>query len=250
MSKVDFHEKVNRTIRLLLGLRHPEVRQALAPYHLTSEEIAKGWELVKEVGMARTVVQGEAKEVNLATARAMAELDAFQKLWFPIARVVLQAGFPAIGRAFFSGLRQDRGAAVPFVVFSFLDRLGALEKGDPIYGPDGPEARAHLAARGLTKEVEAKAASALEFWGEVHGEADDTDGALRAEEAASAKLWSFYLEWSAVAAKVITNRAHLRWLGLASRARTRGKAASPPLVRQLPAPPPRLRALPSPQGRD
>lgn len=226
MAKVDFHDKMNRSLRLLLGLRHLEVRSALAPYNLTPKVMAEGWELLEQAGMMRVLTHEDVKETETypPAPRAMKELDDFQKLWFPIARGVLQAKFPKIGAAFFAGLTQERGAATPLVVLSFLDRLDALAKGDPGFAPDGPKARALLAERGLTQEVQAGAAVALEAWGQVYCQAEETTRALRAEEVATERLWTFYLEWSAIAAHVITNRAHLRWLGLESRARKRGKS--------------------------
>lgn len=216
MSRVDLHDKFNRSVRLLLGLRHIAVRRALAPYSLTDERIAYGWSLVSQAGLAR--VESEPLgpfDPSPKLPDPLIELDAFQKRWFPIARGLLAAAYPEIGTAFFGGLAQERGTGIAFMVTSFLDRLHTLARGDAIYGPDGPAARLLLAERGLSPALVESAERALEHWDELYGEADESEAALAAEQVATAKLWAFYLEWSSVASIALTNGTHLRWLGLA-----------------------------------
>lgn len=235
MAKVTFHQKLERVLRLLLGLRHAEVRAALLPYGLTDELVEKNWERLNVAGTTR-LRAFPTRELDSDHDRSSAfeELRSFQDHWFPVARAVLLANFPKIGAALSLAFVRERRSAIPFAVRAFLDRLGELES-DPMYGADGPSARLLLEQRGLTKAATDAARRAIDRWAKAPGPPRDEADAIRQEEEAAAALWAFYLEWSSLSVRSITSATHLRWLGLAPSRPKRLPAsdepkASPPLA--------------------
>lgn len=215
MARQTLTEKTARCVRLLLGLRHTDIQKALATHGLTDEVIHKGWALMTEVGMARIRATPMVEDEG-ARSQPFQELAELQDTWFPVARSALSAHFPEISVAFFSGLTRQRGPVVVFSTTTFFGRLRELAEGAKPYGEAGPAARRLLTDRGLTPDVEERAAAALRVWRELAARDWECQDGIAAEEEALADLWAFYLEWSAIASSTLTNPAHLRWLGLAT----------------------------------
>lgn len=215
MARQTLTEKTERCVRLLLGLRHREVQEALLKHGFTHEVMHKGWRLAAELGMARTLLT-PVTPAKPTTRQPLLELEELQDAWFLVTRATLKTQYPSIAAAFFSGLTRQRGALVALSTATFFARLRDLAEGAAPYGADGPRARELLLQRGLTPAVEEQAQEALGLWHSIEeGQADDQEP-LAAEEAALSQLWAFYLEWSGIAQATLTNASHLRWLGLAS----------------------------------
>lgn len=225
MARTTLHGKFHIATQLLLGLRHPEVQEQLAPYGLTEETIDHGWELVVAIGRAR---RGHAPEPSRRESRRVYdELDALKRAWFPVVRGVLRAHFPAEKGEVTATLSRER-AALPFMMAHFLARMRDMEHGAPPFGPAGPELRRLLATRGFTAEIEETISQTLDQWRngpELPLRPDTREAALKAEEQAVAELWTFYLDWSAVASRHITESDRRRWLGLSSLVKKSRKAA-------------------------
>jgi hypothetical protein len=240
MARQTLPEKTTRCLRFLLGLRHRAVQKALAARGLSDAVIEQGWDLLKAVGTARARFDLPA-EVQSARPNPHRDLAELQDTWFPVARATLRARFPEVAAMFFSQLTRQRGGLVPTNMATFLARLGDLAAGAAPFGKEGPLARELLLKRGLTPEVEARAEAALALWSGMDDGPFESPEAVVAEEAALAALWTFYLEWSAIASRTLTNPAHLRWLGLSEsdrrpRQRIARAAVQPNAVAGEPAP--------------
>ena len=92
-----------------------------------------------------------------------------------------------------------------------------METGAAPYGPEGTQARALLAERGLTPEVVGDATgllSSIAFFSKTV--TDDRSTEVRQAEEA---MWQWYLEWSAIARQAISSHSILRSLGFRHRSR-------------------------------
>jgi hypothetical protein len=150
------------------------------------------------------------------------DLDGLENHWFPIARHVLNNRFSEMGDLLFDGLRQTSGREVVLSADLFVTRIQKMGEGEEPYGEVGVAARQALAERGLTDGLLGKFRDLIDRIGTL-GEFDvsTVDEVQRAEAIAMLEAW--YREWSGIARVVITNRTHLRTLGL----RTTRRAAAP-----------------------
>lgn len=234
MAKLNISQKANRTGKLLWGMRHPAISAALAPFGFTAEVLDEGWALVKNVNdlqLARVV----SRPTAFGQGEIIGKADAFENRWFPIAKNALARNYPAITEKLFLNLGRNNGHTAAYSVGTFIDRLGAMEKGESPFGVDGVEARKFLAKRGLSDSVVAQIVADLEGRKEVvAGSAPEPfDEAALAE--AEAKMWAFYLDWSTVIREVVTDGNLLRLVGFKKRssgtrtpkAPTVGSAAAP-----------------------
>ena len=138
-------------------------------------------------------------------------LDPWENEWFPIARAALERHFPKEGAWLFRNLHRTEGADVVISVSTFIGRLGKLGTEPGL--EHGAAARQLLVERGLDDATVAQAQAALDRMGELE-QAPPTPGASPAErKAAEQALWSWYLEWSAVARSAIEDPVLLRKLG-------------------------------------
>lgn len=194
MPRGSLTQKMQTVTAFLIGLRHRQIREALAPHGLSREEIERGWRTLIELGDDGRFEEGP------STGPLIAAIDAWENLWFPIADATLSARLPEVRAAVFKNLRQSTGLEVVMGVRAFVDRVEALEG----------EGRALLEARGLTR---ARLDEARALLGRI--ERADTPplpsvaAGARGEEA----MWRWYKEWSAVARAVITDRRQLTALG-------------------------------------
>ena len=194
MPRGSMTQKMQTVTTFLIGLRHRPIRLALAPHGLTREEIERGWRFMAELGDDGRFDEGP------STAPLIAELDAWENLWFPITDATLSARLPAAHAVVFKNLRQSTGIEVVVGVRTFLDRIEMLEA----------EGRQLLIERGLTS---ARLDEARALLARIE-RADSTalppiDDAAIGEDA----MWRWYKEWSAVARAVITDRRQLTALG-------------------------------------
>jgi hypothetical protein len=181
----------------LIGLRHRQIRLALAPHGLTREEIERGWRFMIDLAD-----DGRFDDPP-STTPLIIELDAWENLWFPITDAALAARFPEVQAQVFRNLRQSTGIEVVMGVRTFLERIDGIE---------GSDARRLLIERGLTAERLEQARALLQRIERAEHSASTSstdDGAAASEEA----MWRWYKEWSAVARAVITDRRQLIALG-------------------------------------
>jgi hypothetical protein len=207
--------KAYRVLGFIWGLRNPAVVRALAPYGFSPEVLVEGGEYMQH--FSNVCLSGTDPTVAVEE-RLTRRLDEFENQWFPIAKAALSRHHPALGEAFFANLSQSQGKGTTFGLMTFVSRLETLAEGEAPFGADGPVARALLAERGITAEVEAEAHALVE---EVYSIAPEEKAASNNAERdeAEADLWAWYLEWSAVARAVIKDKATLRSLGFRKRSR-------------------------------
>ena len=198
--------KVFRTVGFILGLRHPDAILPLKAYGMSSKVLAEGQELLCR---ATWVPLDRYQE---PTPSLLERLEAYQNHWFAILRVVLQRHFPDIEEWTFRKIASTRGLDLILTVDTVVGRLRELGQGTSPFKETGQRAMQRLAQRGFG---EAELAQGEAIVHQVAQPCDpepdpmDDDEAERAVEA----MWSWYLEWSVIARKAISNRAVLRRLG-------------------------------------
>jgi len=149
-----------RVSRFLLMVRDPAFFQTAAQHGYTAAEHEEGWALFRRAsgeGQAmRAASTPGAAPRSLFLDQELQSLDAFENLWFPRVRAVIERVVPAEHRAaflatFFHELtQQPLGPGVILSVRALVDRLLAL----PASGLPGAAAvRDTLRARGLTDDV-------------------------------------------------------------------------------------------------
>src|SRR5438067_2091047 len=150
MPRLTLLGKVDRVMRLLLGLRHPGVASALASAGFTAAEIDEGYALLRALTVAD---MKDAADLEPTGASAVEERIApWMRPWIPVARAALRRRHPKLESAIFAHKGQSPPGSYS-VATTFITRW--TELGDPKgrWAPDGVAARKLLAARGLTREV-------------------------------------------------------------------------------------------------
>lgn len=213
MAKTTIGQKAYRTATLLVGLRTASVARYLKPFGLTDADVNEGWQLF----LAATGQRMQGSTVTSRMPSLVRELDSFEDHWFPVAKIVLARHYPAVMEQLFLNLVRANGRPVTWTVQFFLQRLAAMEQGQEPFGADGPAAREILRVRGLTDEVVAGAQALAEQLHGLDSEAppDNLDATARKE--AEDAMWRWYLEWSGLVRKVITDGNLLRMLGFKKR---------------------------------
>ena len=207
MAALTIGMKVRRTLTFLTGLTHPQIAAALTPHGFSQAELAEGWELLTKVTGARL---GRAP-VPAASESDLVALDEWENKWFPIADAALARHFPDIRDRVFLNLSQTTGREVLVSVSTFLDRLSALADSEDEQDQAAMEL---LARRGLNAEARNEGDALLAAITSV-GEPND-DGNEVEHELEDA-MWTYYLEWSAIARTVIRNGRLLQRLGFRRR---------------------------------
>jgi hypothetical protein len=244
MARSTFITLARSALQLIMGLSDPKIARPLAPHGLTEGTLEDGWARLRAVTRAR-----RAPATSSERSRLVKEIDTMENHWFPIVRYVLHARFPGSARALFDGLRQSSGRDVILSADLFVVRLEEMAAGAEPFGAEGPAARQALADRGLTDDVLDTLRALLARVASL-GDVEESapDAATRARAVASLEAW--YREWAGIARVVVTNRAHLRMLGLRN-----GRRAATPIqdepgaqaVAPIEAPEPRA-ALPAQAG--
>ena len=187
-----------------MGFRKPQVVAQMAPYGFDQFALDEGWTLLRGVVGDRLGVGPLTPGDDL-----LAQLDAWENLWFPVAGAVLRRHAPEIYSKVFHNLTQTQGPEVVLSVDTFLTRLDELAT-DP---GAGAAALVVLQRHGLTDAVLAEArgliAQTTRVSGVLETEEESPDDLLRRE----AEMWDYYLQWSAIARVAIRDRRLLRSLG-------------------------------------
>lgn len=240
MARLTTLQKVERTVKLLLGMRIPRVAQQLAPYGFGRATLEDGWARVVALGLASVELPRSARPAaaETGTAALLSQLDAFENTWFPIARRSLESRHPQIAERLFQNIPQSRGAGSALTVMLFLERLAALERGEAPYGADGRGARRLLRERGLSKKKENAARDLLARLRDVESAPAAPALDPEQEEHAAEAMWTWYLEWSAIARVAIDNRTLLKALGFTPRGARSAKQALESAAPTVPEPPP------------
>lgn len=230
---------LGQSLRFLVNLQKPGMAKIAQANGYTREEHAEGWRLHRaasgqdpalSVVFALSSTTPTAEQAYMPTLR---RVDAFENLWFPRTRAIIQRVVPADSRerfeaAFFHELaQQPLGPAVIGSVRTFIARVESLEKSEE---PGARAVRETLRKRGLTTPVIAEMKKLL---GDVMELAPSTPqtideealAKLRAEQKrAVVSLRAWFNDW-ATTLRSVFNRKQLIQLGLASP--TRAKADEP-----------------------
>lgn len=222
--KYTLNQKCEKTGTLLVGLREPEIAKHLRRRGFTGEVLKEGW------GLFNAVVRARLRRTPARTRDKVLLniVDQFEKEWFAIVQLTLTRHYPVIGVELRPNLIRSEGKAVVWSVSFFLERLTEMNDPEGMFGADGPAARALLEERGLTDEVIAPVADALDqldsFAAPVPVASTETSAAdLKAAEDA---MWAWYVEWSGMARRDIDDGNILRALGLGKRRSARTIDAS------------------------
>ena len=212
MSRFTVNQKAQRVLKFTMGLRSNKAYSVLAQHGFREDDLREGLELLSAAVHKRLAPKPVRND-----GQALQQLDKFENFWFPIVRATLSRHYPEIGEQFMHGLGATSGMKVSITVSSLVQRLAQIEAGAAPYGPEGVQARALLAERGLTAEV---VEQALALLNEVSAFAEAVPDS-QAEEVRKAEeaMWQWYLEWSAIARQAITSRSVLRSLGFLQRSR-------------------------------
>ena len=218
MARYNYNQKVLRAVRFLLGLRRKRIQKALRPYGLDRATLVEAQQLLRKATYDRPdqpVDEGQP---------LLPQLDAFENHWLTIVRAVLRRRCPEICDWVFKNISQTKGVDLVVSVDTVLQRLRALHDGSTRFAEQGAQAIQWLAKRGFTEarleEGEQLIRQVTEFQSDDDEDdldsTDDDDFESEEEAAAAAELWGWYLEWSAIARRVITDRTSLRILGFLS----------------------------------
>ncbi len=205
MAKLSTSDKARRVLTFLQGLSQPKALRALKGAGFAPADLDEGWRLLR----ALRPVDFEAPPEREAP-RTLEQLDAWENHWFPIAKATLAHRFPSIHDELFLNVHQTTGLDVLNSVEVFLERVSGLEQRQD---KDAKAARTLLTERGLNRTVIHAARALLDQIQHIPTappEPPDTKEALEAREAA---LWSWYLEWSAIARVKLQDKTALRGLG-------------------------------------
>ena len=224
MAKLRFGTKAAKTANLLVGLRKASVAQQLRPFGLTALTLDFGWKLFADV----TDLRWE-KVLSKPTRRAdvVTEADAFEDEWVPVIKIVLQAHYPQIADKLFAELVRTEGKAAAISVHVLLERLEAMKTGESPFGEEGKNAYEYLQTRGLSDDIVSGAKNGISRLKSVQEEKVVVFDEVALQKAEAA-MWSFYLEWSAIARHVIKDGNILRELGF--KKRTGGRTPKAPQI--------------------
>ncbi len=206
MSRLSIGQKCERSVRFLSALTKPEVASALVRIGFTDSDREEGYRRIAQVTagkLARVRPAGTDPQV-------LARLDAWENRWYPTAEATLRHRFPAMHAHVFANLRQTEGPAVIVSVGTMVERLdSAVAEG--VAGAS--DALALLARRGLDEATLAVARGILAELRVAPAIREPDPVSEEEMQAREAAMWSWYLEWSAIARSAIRQRGILRALG-------------------------------------
>lgn len=204
MARLTLGQKAQRLLQFLMGLGNKRIVRALQPFGFDQAALDEGWALLR----LTTASHLDAERPTQPTGEQITRLDAWENRWFPIASAVLKRHHPDVHAKVFLNLSQTQGNQVVVSVGTLVERIDAL----PATGQG--EALATLIRHGLTTEVLDVARGMLAQLRqsppiEEPPEGDEPVVDRAAEEA----MWSYYLQWSVIARRAISDRRLLRQLG-------------------------------------
>lgn len=216
MAKLSVGQKAQRLLAFLMGLGNPQIMRALQPYGFDQNRMDEGWALLR-----RTTNSQLGASTGSPSREQIERLDAWENHWFPIASAVLKRHHPEVHSKVFHKLSQTEGAQVVLSVGTFIERLDEL----PAIGQ--AEALVTLIQHGLTAAVLGAARGVLDQLRQAPFETPPDGDEPVVDPAAEDAMWSYYLQWSAIARRVITERRLLRQLGFRRSQRGGSDGAGP-----------------------
>lgn len=201
MGRLTVGQKAQRLLKFMMGLGNPANMHALQRYGFDQAALDEGWTLLRQIANNRLAMQ----RILPARGDQLTRLDAWENHWFPIVWAVLQRQHPEVHATVFLNLAQTEGRQVVLSVSTLVERLDAL-------GADSP-AMVTLRKHGLTEAVLEEARGLLrELMSPALEEAPPAEPQVF-DQAAEDAMWSYYLQWSAIARRAIKDRRLLRQLG-------------------------------------
>lgn len=204
MARLTVGQKAQRLLRFLMGLGNAANMRELQQYGFDQAALDEGWALLRQTSTSRLRVQRSA-----GPARDQIELlDAWENHWFPIASAVLLRHHPEVHARVFQNLGQTEGKEVVLSVSTLVERIDELTtSGDTA-------ALATLNKHGLGEEALGVARGLLvQVMQPPPVEPPPAAGAPVFVQATEDAMWSYYLQWSAIARRAIKDRRQLRELG-------------------------------------
>jgi hypothetical protein len=189
------------------------VAEALGQYGFTETDLSEGWAHLQALTTGRLDVRAAPRR----DPTLLAQLDAWENRWFPVASATLRARFPQAHEKLFLNLSQTEGAEVILSVGTFLQRLDKLASD---LGEEGKQARALLEQRGLNATNVGEAQGLLERLGSLEPPREPAPLDAAAQERAETAMWNWYLEWGEIARVAVSDRRLLRELGFLASRRT------------------------------
>lgn len=208
MARLGPTERAERVVRLLFGLRHPRIAEALASRGFDDADIEEGWRLLRAA--TRTHMPAASEHGDELTAQRY--LAAWCKEWLPMIALTLRRRHPqALARledllaAAAEGPAQARSEVAMEWLTQLRDPASDLAKASP-------GALQVLAKRGLSPAILAQVDGARSV---LSGQRPGKDQPPTSDEltAADEELWAYYVEWSHAARMVVKDRRLLRKLG-------------------------------------
>jgi hypothetical protein len=205
MATLRVGPEADQVLKLLVGLGHAPAADIMRRYGFAEADRQEGWRHLHAIASRRLPRRAPAR----SSARLLERLEAWQSVWFPVARDALRARFPAVEVWLFRDLSQDEADGPEAAVALFLQRLLRMPF-EPALAPGGADARELLARRGIDAASVRIASELLE----LACTAQDVDASCDPGEEAALRSW--YSKWSEVAQAAIQDRALLRALGFGS----------------------------------
>lgn len=218
MAKLHVTDKAQRMLTLLLGIRFPDVRAAVARVGYGPEQVREGWSLLMAAAGDRLdVPPGMSMPKDDGT---LAALDDWENQWFPVIDATLKYNLPEHHATVFQGLTQTSGAELLVTLPKLLARIASL-----------PADAKELLARRQVTEAELSRAAALitkltTSTDAVPAEPVDPTEAQKALEEAETKMWRHYLEWSQIIRAQVKRPRYLQLMGFGTG--TRKKSPTEP----------------------
>ena len=214
MARMTMSQKQQRVLVFLTGALHEEIFDALEPAGFDLVMWKQGWSLLERTVLGRIRPRLEPMNAGLLRLRGL------ERRWIPIVHASLRAHFPAVHRRIFAGYGHTRGHGLVVLLGLVLDRLAATAASDE---PDDRAAMELLARRGVTSDIRAEIAAAMDE-AIAPASLDDRSRPRPQPEEPSpeAALWSWYVEWGTIARATVTKPALLRRLGFQPREAIRG----------------------------
>lgn len=207
MPRLSLTEKSKRLLQFLQALSFRRVSSAMAAVGFEQADSDEGWKLLREVRSPRFYKESAQVDPNVVRM-----IDAWENRWFPVADAALKRRFPEIHATLFLNLSQVEGFEAINTVDLLVERYDALAaKSDA----SSKEAIVILGKRGLTPAIIGEAKALLEKVAAVNTEPlpAPTPEEKAAEAQREAAMWAWYLEWTALARTVITDRRVLKQMG-------------------------------------
>ena len=211
MAGITVGQKANRVLAFLLGLTNKRALAAMQLHGFGPSDAEDGWRLMRALSDYRFN-----QSPGPVSPKVVDAVDAWENRWYEIIDVSLTRNFPAVRDKVLLNLSQTEGPPVLLSVQTLVARIDALVA--PEASDEDRAAHALLQKRGVNAgtlaEVKGLLASAQQA-----GTVDDTVSAPDAETGTAAEdaMWAWYLEWSTIARRAISDRRMLRALGFLPR---------------------------------